>query len=105
MRDETYIKVDPKSKYSKQALLPEGWAYIGMTDWMEFDFGVGAFSTTPRTRQWRRAWLIWPTIPQGRRAPIGSVFYRIRNHGLLASARRNANIAKVRMLLGTEVAK
>jgi hypothetical protein len=32
-------------------------------------------------------------------------FHRIRHYGLLASARRKANIAKVRVLLGAQTPK
>lgn len=41
--------LDPKEKYSKQALFEEGWAkhYDGMIDWIGPDFGGGAVEVRP----------------------------------------------------------
>ena len=45
--------LDPKEKYSKQALFEEGWAkhYAGMVEWVGPEFGGGAVEVRPETME------------------------------------------------------
>jgi len=47
------LVLDPKDKYSKQALFEEGWGlhYDGMVEWIGPDFGGGAVEVRPETME------------------------------------------------------
>jgi NADPH-dependent 2,4-dienoyl-CoA reductase/sulfur reductase-like enzyme len=47
------LVLDPKDKYSKQALFEEGWArhYDGMIEWIGPEFGGGAVEVRPETME------------------------------------------------------
>jgi hypothetical protein len=66
--------------------------------WKNYRIKTGEQQTTMRlaTDEFLRRFLIH-TLPDG--------FHRIRHYGLLASATRKVNLAKVRTLLGAEIAK
>jgi hypothetical protein len=66
--------------------------------WKNYRIKTGEQQTTMRlaTDEFIRRFLIH-TLPDG--------FHRIRHYGLLASATRKVNLAKIRTLLGAEIAK